>query len=183
MTAAHGLRSVRGMPTHACREAAFTLIEVVIVCLITAVVLAMAFAGRDSSGGSAHRAGAVSAARALGDSIQDFRKDHGGRPPVLGSADWPTTTTTTRNRGPRNTYTGRTYMRSRAIEVLDSRIAGVVSGGATAPAPARFTLQYYRVGGRPGGWTIVVRDNRGVIRPCHVTGGSMTPPSGSGTLC
>ncbi len=165
------------------RESGVALIEVVIVLIISATMMAVAMSSRESNGTSATRAGAISAARALGDAVNDFRKDHGGRSPALGTADWPTGTVAQRNRGPINTYTGRPYLRGKALDVLSSDIARVVGPGGTAPDPVRFVLQLSTAGGRPGGWAIVVRDKRAKAPPCHITGGAIAIPSGAGTPC
>jgi type II secretory pathway pseudopilin PulG len=68
------------------------LVEVVVVLVIIAVTLGMVFSGRNSS----QRAGSVTVGRAAAasykDAIEAFRRDHGGRTPVWGSAaDWPAT--------------------------------------------------------------------------------------------
>lgn len=167
----------RGMRVREVQEAATSVLEVVIVLVIVAVMLAMMLRTRDANGSAAHRVAAVSAARVMGDAIEDFRKDHGGRPPVLGHADdWPTTTLESRNRGPMNTYTGRPYLRHKAVGGVESDNARIVGGGASAPASVRFALQYYQTTGRPAGWVIVVRDQRGKYPPCYLRGGSMALP-------
>lgn len=152
--------------------------------VISAVVVAIGLKSRDGAGTTAKRAGAISAARVVGDAVDDFRKDHAGRAPVLGNtADWPTNSLANRNRGPINTYTGRPYLRARSVEAFDSRIARVVGPGGTAPDPVRYLLQYSISPGRPGGWAIVVRDKRGTAAPCYLIGGSMPIPSGAGAPC
>ena len=184
MASAHPPGSRCSVPAGSGSERGFTLIEVVIVLVISAVMLAMAVLTMDSDQSTAKRADAVAAARVLADAIEDFRKDHGGRPPAIGTSDWPSAPAKLR-RGPVNTYTGRAYQRKRTISALESGVAVVAAGSTVAPAPVRFTLQYNRsaAGSRPGGWYIVVVDRLAKIRSCHVTGGSISIPASAGEPC
>lgn len=145
--------------------------------VIVSVLIAAALQTRAPAESAATRAAAVSAARAIGDAVEDFRKDHAGRPPTLGSPqEWPTDTVTKRNRGPINTYTNRPYMRLQQLDVFTSDIARMVAAGTSAPTAVRWSLQYSINPGRPGGWLIVVRDGRNKVPPCHVHGGSIALP-------
>lgn len=162
-------------------ERGFTLFELLIVLVIIAALLAVAVPSLMGGGSSttSARTAAIAAARTTGDAVDDFRKDHGGRPPTLGDRhDWPTSTPKLRNQGPVNTYTGRPYLRKRSIEALESQVARVVLPTERVAASVRFRLVYTSTPARPGGWSIVVRDTRDIAKPCYVRGGATAPPAG-----
>ena len=158
------------------QEHAFTLIELLVVLVIVAAVTAILIRSHSSTSASTMRRSAIGAARSYGDAIDDFRKDHGGRPPVLGDAkDWPTGSAA---KGPRNTSDGRAYLRGSAPEAVGAKQAQLVGASASTTNGARFALQYAPVAATPGGWVIVVRDQRSQVKPCYVQGGAATPPAG-----
>lgn len=119
---------------------------------------------------SSSRAAAVASARAVGDAIDDFRKDHGGRPPVLGNArDWPSPVID----GPRHGFSQRAYMRRGAPDALRGGVAVLVGPTGSAPGAARWALQYAPSTAGAGGWTITVRDSRGAGPACSIGGGQV----------
>lgn len=128
-------------------EHGVTMVELLVVLLIIAVV---AFAGLASMRGTqgqsqANRARAV--AMQLGEAIQQFQRDHGGRPPgEPGAADWRWTDRQVNwwvspvDRGNSN----RPYASARALEALTDRAVslersdGTTHRGASTTARIRY---------------------------------------------
>lgn len=138
----------------------------VIVGIAVGFVATTMFTGRTSSS----RAAAVASARAVGDAIDDFRKDHGGRPPTLGNArDWPNPVMN----GPRHRFSQRPYMRRGAPDALRNGVAMLVGPAGTATGTTRWSLQYAPSTAGAGGWSITVRDRRGAAPACSIGGGQL----------
>jgi prepilin-type N-terminal cleavage/methylation domain-containing protein len=152
-------------------EEGFSLMEVIIVAAIIAAIGAAALWATASSRTASGRVQAVAAARTIGTAVDDFRKDHGGRPPVLGHAsDWPAPTLA----GPRDNYSDERYMQPKATHgITSSDVAISAVGGATAQ---RWNL-VYRTTAR--GWSITVVDRDGRTHPCTIAGGQ-APAGGAG---
>jgi prepilin-type N-terminal cleavage/methylation domain-containing protein len=147
------------------RERALTLVEVTIVLVIVAILLAALLWATRSTRSASGRASVVAAARTYGDAIDDFRKDHGGRPPALGNArDWPDSAA-----GPRSAYTGDGYLGGAVPEAVAGRIATVA---AAAPTATRWTIRYAT---SARGWRITVEDSQRSTPTCTIAGG--TPPA------
>jgi prepilin-type N-terminal cleavage/methylation domain-containing protein len=152
------------------REHAFSLLELVVVMLIVGVLIVGLVSALRSGRTSSGRVAAIAAARSIGDAVEDFRKDHSGRPPVLGSAgDWPQPLAA----GPRSTYDRERYMRRGAPDPLTAGHAELVAGPGTGSGNARWLLQYTASGGGAARWSITVRDRTGVSPPCSIGGGTI----------
>lgn len=157
-------------------EAGFTVIELVIVVVIAAVLLSIMGAAFDSARTASQRRSAIAAARTMGDAIEDFRKDHAGRPPLLAGAtageDWSQKPAN----GPRNRYLDEPYLES-APGALADGLAVMTTGGGGGGG-ARWRLRY-RQDADPAGWSIVVIDGRGTATRCAITGGAARPGQGA----
>lgn len=129
---------------------------------IIAILAATLLAGKNSS----KRAGAVTAARAVGasyhDSIEAFMRDHGGRVPVWGPPDWPTapSAATSGVTTPPGTVTGawgpinegarqRPYLDKIPEAVASGRVVLVNGGAATTDPGVRSRGVYEAIGGSP----------------------------------
>jgi prepilin-type N-terminal cleavage/methylation domain-containing protein len=83
-------RPVRATRAHACSpDAAFTLVEVLIAMVIMAILFSAALAMNKSTKTATEGQRGVSVARAYGDAIDAFARDHGNRAPIPGTSDWP----------------------------------------------------------------------------------------------
>lgn len=139
--------------------------------IIAAVVCGMAFMGMQGSKSNAHGARARAVALSLGEAIQQFQRDHGGRPPAQpGSVDWNAGWTSPIDR----TNGDRPYVKTGSVEPL---VAGAVAvanrRGATLAAGARAgsRIHYFDDPTR-GRYALVVYVRRGTTwrAECFVSG-------------
>lgn len=152
-------------------ERAFTLIELVIGMVIVGMLVGSVVTVMTTSRSSSGRAAAIATARTLGDAIDDFRKDHGGRPPVLNNArDWPAPVID----GPRHSFSDQRYLRRGAPDALRNGAAMIVGPTGSATGGARWALQYAPSTVGAGGWTITVRDRDRRAPACSIGGGQVS---------
>lgn len=152
----------------------FTLIEILVVMVIVAILMALAVWGIAGSRASGRWVGATTAAQAYADAADDFARDHNGRYPAgPGSGDWPSSPASELIRGPRAAALGTrgTYLR-RVPESIQDRSITI---GSTPSSMLRYVQM--ADGGTPGsGYRIEIRV---LGRPaCAVYGGQSAPVPG-----
>lgn len=170
---------VRADATHARAEAGFSLLEIIVVLVIIGIMLAVGFASMRGSHARANSAKAKSVAIQLGEAIQQFQRDHGGRPPGQpGTVDWGNRWVSPVDRGNGN----KPYVSGTSVDALATNAVSLeTTAGAAGPgASAIARIRYYE---NPAAnlYALVVYINRdGTRRPvCWVSGGDA---SSVGTL-
>ena len=149
-------------PQARAREAAFGLLELVVVMVIVAILMSIGLYSLRSAEKSGTTAAAVAAAHAYADAAEAFAREHDGRyPEAIGSDDWPGGKET--QRGPRAAVLGeeRTYLRTVPEAIQDGRIT-IGSG----------TSSLVRYVPADPGYTFEIRVPH--TKPCAVTGGGAT---------
>lgn len=162
-------RVAHARPVARQREHAVTMVELIVVVLIVAVIV---FAGLAALGGSkdtAQLSRARSAAVQLGEAVQQFQRDHGGRPPGQpGTADWGNGWVSPVDRGNGN----RPYLSRRAVEaVSDGAVSIEGSAGATGPgASPTARIRYLANPARNSYALVVYVRERGRLAPrCFIS--------------
>lgn len=135
----------------AAHQHAFTVVELLVVMLIIGIIGGIAYPAMRGWQASARRDGGVSAAREYARSIDSFARDHAGRPPTLGAAEW---TSAGVKRGPFDASTGKRYllqvpepMQNRDVQFqpgASARTPIVLNywiGTPTQSVPARWSLR------------------------------------------
>lgn len=137
------------------------MIQVIIVLVIVAVLVAIAANVIPGARRSGQKRQAVEAARTLADAVDQFRLDHGERPPQLSDAkDWPTPA-----RGPINSLTGQRYMKVQP-DALGSNWLAL----GTSLTGAQWNLVYRATNQAPHGFRIDVIYQGSTARPsCTIT--------------
>jgi type II secretory pathway pseudopilin PulG len=141
------------------------MVELLVVVIIIAILLGLAFSAVRSSRATGRTLGSLSAAHAYGNAIDQFARDHRGRyPRAPGSPDWPTNGPNGTGGGPAADVLGqrRYYLRSVPESIQD----GTVTFGSGGPA----RLSYRQVGGGKGYELTLTVDGR---PPCVVRGGDV----------
>lgn len=104
------------------REAAFTLLEIVVVLVIIALIMGAGLSTLRGTKAQTQTNKARSVAIQLGEAVQQFQRDHGGRPPTQpasGNADWnPTFTSPIDRSNPDAQGRGKPYARGASVEAL-----------------------------------------------------------------
>lgn len=162
-------------------ERGIGLVEVIVVLLLIAIIGTIALASLHGTKRNAATTQGRTVARTLGEGIEQFARDRGGRVPgAPGGADWANGW-----RSPVDVANGNApYVKATALEPLDSgTVALVAQSGRIAPggdtAPAR--LQY-RTDASSRFYAIVVSERNGTTyRPaCYVS--NATSDGGSAFL-
>lgn len=140
-------------------ETAFSLVELLVVLVVVAIIGATATMALS---GSKERGGAItgnSTARALGEGIEQFQRDHGGRLPTIpGTADWGGGWLSPVDLGNGD----KPYVRTGAVEVLaDHAVSLEDASGTTGPNPSS-TARIRYVVTADGLYALVVRTRNGV---------------------
>jgi type II secretory pathway pseudopilin PulG len=142
-------------------EAGFSLIQMLVVLIITAVLMALVASPIRGARRDGQRRSAIAAARTIAEAADRFRLDHGERPPVLGnSKDWPNA-----EAGPFNFLTQKSYMKTRP-DVLGASWLGF---GTTVTNPTQWSLVYRGKTQPPYGFRIdVVYHNSAATPSCTI---------------
>lgn len=151
-------------------ERGVSLVEVLVVLVIVGVLIAVVAMGRQSSSRAGSQTVALAAAASYKDSIEAFRRDHGGRAPVWGAAnDWPATIQAKRlglanasggRWGPVNIGSnGRPYLDRVPEGIASGRVQLVGSNTTTAAPSVKARIVYERVGSN--GYRLMVQRNAG----------------------
>jgi prepilin-type N-terminal cleavage/methylation domain-containing protein len=186
----HPLQSSTPGPGARAGERAFGLVEVVVVLLVIGIVLTIAV----RSLGSAQEEGAVAkgrtTARTLGEAIEQFKRDRGGRVPAQpGGSDWSSDW-----RSPVDVANGdRPYAKAGSLEALDgAALALETATGTVAPNGAGAAVRLRYVADDASGLYAVVvrsRDGGSWTPVCHVTnatggsGAAFVASLGTATKC
>lgn len=166
-------------------ESAVGLVEVIVVVLIILVLGTITVRTMSSARSDGDTAVAITTARTVGEAIDQFQGDHGGRlPGPPGSADWQPPNVTGSSplawRSPVDEANGRRpYARAAALEpILDGRIAVVRQDGTVAPGGAQSSARIrYLADPARGVFALDVSVRRnGELRPnCYVSSVEGTP--------
>lgn len=166
-----------------CEERGFGLVEIIVVLVVLSIVGAVALHSLTGTKRNAAETRARTVARTLGEAVEQFRRDRGGRLPAapgtaLGSADWGGSW-----RSPVDvSNANRPYASAAALEGVGDRVVAlenasgaVAPGGAGAPARLRYVVNQ-----NAGFYAFVVRVRTGssYTAKCYVTNATRT---GSGT--
>lgn len=148
------------------REHAFTMVELLVVLVITAILAGIAIMGLGSSRATGQTFNAVAVANAYASAADRFARDHNGRyPRAPGDAtDWPNV-----RRGPSAPVLARErFYLSRVPESVQD--GSVVLGASTTKPSVTYTQL-----GRGAGYEFIVSVPG---RPaCHIVGGTSTGAS------
>lgn len=162
-------------------EAGFTLIELVVVMVIVAILMAIAVPSfRGGRKATDHKA-LVAAAQSYREAIEAFRLDHGGRVPFQ-TADWSNTV----GLGPVDDLTTKPYMRAGVPDVVASGKVAIAGMGAGQSSTSGLGIRYRAVaaaGGARTGYELLVTDTNydsGTSAMCVITN---RPQAGGTPAC
>jgi type II secretory pathway pseudopilin PulG len=161
----------RPHPTLARREAGVGVLEIVVVLLIIGVLIGVGTMSMRGTQTRSNTAKARSVAIQLGEAIQQFQRDHGGRPPGQpGTVDWGNAWISPIDRGNGN----RTYASQTALDALNG---GGVSlertNGTAGPRASTTTRIRYFENAAANQYALVVYVRRdGAMRPICWTSNS-----------
>lgn len=143
------------------------MIEVIVVVLIIAIIGAITALNVDRGRSKGHAAQGRATARALGEAVQQFQRDHGGRlPGAPGSADWGNAYL-----GPVDKANGnRPYARKSTLVAITDGVVGF-QGGANPSAPVRLRYVADANAGQFG-FVVSVRKGNAHVPSCYVTNAS-----------
>ncbi len=158
------------MDTPRACEHGLGLVEVIVVLVIVGMLAGIGLVSLSSGHDRANLTKARSAARSLGEGIEQFQRDHGGRlPSAPGGRDWDR-----QWRSPVDSANGnKPYVRAGAVEPLATGAAALEdSRGRTHGTPQRNAARIrYLVDPANGLYGLVVRtaDGNRWRNECHVT--------------
>jgi type II secretory pathway pseudopilin PulG len=154
-------------------EHGFSLIQLLVVLLISAALMAVVASPIQGARRDGQRRAAIEAARTVAEAADRFRLDHGERPPRISNAqDWPVV-----NDGPRNSLTNHRYMKTRPDSLGSSWLT--LSSGVSNPT--RWSLVYRATTTPPHGFRIDVVYRNSAQRPSCTIVVDSAPPSPMGT--
>lgn len=141
-------------------ERGFTVIELLVVMLIIAALMAIVIPKLTGARESGRTASVLAAAQSYAEAVDGFALDHTGRVPVLGSADWPVA-----DRGPLQpipmagsgtlpSYLGRTVPEQVSGSSVD--IVSASPAGQAAPATGQDGVIRYVAGAPNSSYRIEV---------------------------
>lgn len=157
--------------THAHRERAFTLVEILVVIVLVAVFMGLGILSIRSSKATGARMSSIAVAHAYADAVDRFAREHGGRYPTFGAAtDWPAGTVAARNRGPvaRELGPSGEYLRQPPEAVQD----GTVLVNPRSRTKKAYIVYAATANGE--GYTIDVHVPLRPVDNCSIVGGSAT---------
>lgn len=142
------------------------MLEVIAVLAIAAIVMSLGFHAITGVRQNGDVRLAQATARALADGVLRFSRDHGGRPPVPGSVDWPRI-----ERGPvHRGDAARPYVPD-ALQAVSSGEVGFTSADASTESASRYRIAYHVSADHR--WAIVVQSRNPSSRAwrdhCYVT--------------
>lgn len=141
------------------------MIELIVVVLIILIIGAIAVSSVRSGTANGSLATGRTLARSIAEGVEQFQRDHGGRPPrAVTSADWS-------KGSPVDVANGsRPYVRASAIEPLATGNGFVLLDGTATAAPSRYAIAINYVHDQQAGlYALVVRDLVRGRPECHVT--------------
>jgi prepilin-type N-terminal cleavage/methylation domain-containing protein len=164
------------------RESAFTLVEMLVVLVIAAILIGIGILSLRSSQDRGNTIQATTTAHAVGEGIEQFQRDHGGRLPTNpGTTDWNGGWLSPADEGNQQ----RPYVKKAALGPLTEGIVSLeTSTGATGPNPARTARIRYLVDANLGLYALVVRTDRGdgMLARCSVSNADPQTSQGAGFL-
>ncbi|MEO6866681.1 MAG: prepilin-type N-terminal cleavage/methylation domain-containing protein [Gaiellales bacterium] len=158
-------------------ERGFGIVEIIVVLLIIAIVGAIAFASVGNTRSNAATRTARAAAEALGEGVEQFQRDHGGRLPAQpgtvpagqAQSDWNAAWTSPVDASNRRGTTPQPYVTAGSIQALTDRSAAVErsngtvkEGLASTNVRIRYSANYTR-----GLYAFVVRSRKGTVWKSH----------------
>lgn len=154
--------------------------ELAIVALIIAILLAMSVSMfRGSKRQTQHKA-AQAAATTYAEAIEAYMADNGQVAPVMGSAAWPAATREQRIGGPVDSMLlqggkPKPYLPRAAPEAVADGLVDLVAGSAAASAGTQAVIRYSSSGGT---YTLRVEMSAGSDKPPCVVTNAPAPPAG-----
>jgi prepilin-type N-terminal cleavage/methylation domain-containing protein len=163
------------------REQGFTLIEIGVVMLIIAIMIAMSVIHFRGAKRATQYKTAQAAATTYAEAIEAYMADNGQQAPVMGSAAWPTGSREDRIGGPVDSMLleggkPKRYMPRAAPEAVSDGMVDLVAAGGSPAGSAPAVIRYTSAGGT---YTLRVEMTEGAdsTPPCVVTN-APNPPSG-----
>lgn len=162
-------------------ERAFTLVEMSVVVLIIAIMIAMSMMYFGGAKRTTQYKTAQAAATTYAEAIEAYMADNGQQAPVMGQAAWPTASRDDRIAGPVDAMMlqgskAKRYMPRAAPEAVSDGLVDIVAGSA-APSGAPAAVIRYTSSGGTYTLRVELTSPVGETPPCVVTN-APAPPAG-----
>jgi type II secretory pathway pseudopilin PulG len=148
------------------------MVEVIVVLVIIGVMVGIATLSLRGSHARSNSSQARSVAQQLGESIQQFQRDHGGRPPgTPGTADWGGKYLAPVDQGNGD----RSYASAASLDALNSgAVALETTSGVARPGATKVArIRYYDNPATNLYALVVFIDRDGTLKPvCYVSNGA-----------